>query len=143
MKKIFFLLIVLVSTETYANNPENGKILQFILNDSIINKYLSEYDLVDSGTFLLIGKTETYLYDNGNVNTVERTQELEQISAIQLKKIKVKGKKAKISLKDSGMKVKVILQRDSRSLPWLIKSRLFCKMFTKKENRFLYWTYET
>jgi hypothetical protein len=142
MRNIFILLIVLFSFKTFANNPENGKILQFILNDSIINECLYKYELVDSYTFLIIGKADTYLFNNGNVSIIEKTQEFEQTNAIQLKKIKIKGDKAKISFTKSDILVKVTLQRDSNSLPWLIKSRLFCRMFTKKKDRILYWTYE-
>jgi len=143
MRNIFILLIVLFSFKTFANNPEKDKILQFILKDSVINECLYKYELVDSNTFLLIGKTDTYLFDNGNLSTIENTQEFEQTNAIQLKKIKMKDGKAKISFTKSDILVKVTLQRDSYCLPWLIKSILFCRMFTKKKDRILYWTYET
>lgn len=137
MKHILLLMIILSSLKVTAQNSPVS-VLQVVLTDSDVAKYISEYGKIDTSSFVLSGDSGDFVLHHGTVDFQAPDQENPQQYAGIIKKIKVSHAKSVVKIyfnENNKFITKVKLERYSKCGSWHVKSRLIRRKFKDRKNQ--------
>ena len=143
MRQVFLVLLIVSSFNVRSNNTEKNNALAYLLNDSVINKYISPYGGIDSAVYVLQGKQETLLFHFGELKRLEKTESIDQYELAKIRKLQINQEIAiiKILFPQKNLKIKAKLERSSTGKYWRIKTRYIHQKIFKQKDHFIYWFY--
>lgn len=97
MKNIISL-ILLFYTMVASTQTSRSSILEVVLTDCDVTKYVSEYGGIDTSAFVLSGDAGDFVFHHGNVDFQVPAQEDSQQYAGIIKKIKVSHAKSVVKI---------------------------------------------
>ncbi len=97
MKHILFFLIILSSSKATAQNSPIP-ILEAVLTDCDVTKYISEYGEIDTSDFVLSGDEGDYVFHHGTVDFQVANQKNPKQYTGTIKKIKISHAKSVVKI---------------------------------------------
>lgn len=145
MKYLLFLISPLFFATSHAQNSQIP-ILETIITDSTIARYLSKYGDIPSSQYVLSGNKGKYLIHDGTVEFHPSNQDKSTGISGSIQKMKVGPANSVVKIYFKGARnflTKVKLERFHPHGEWRIKSRLIRVKLKdkKKQPRLFYFSY--
>lgn len=137
MKYVQLLIFLLFVTSTYTQNSRI-EVLNVILSDSTVTRYLSKYGDIPSSQYVLSGNKGKYLIHDGAVEFHPSNQGKSMGSSGTIQKIKVGPANSVVKIYFKGARnflTKVKLERFHPHGEWRIKSRLIRLKFKDRKKQ--------
>ncbi len=137
MKYILILLVASSVSKVSAQNP-TVSILETVLTDGEVMKYISDYGEIDTLDFVLSGKDVDYVFHHGKVHFSSPDSSTPQEYAGTIRKLKVHPSKAAVKIyfhQNNNFLVKIKLKHFSKKGPWHVTSRLIRRKFKNRKDQ--------
>ncbi len=146
MKYLISMSVFLLSLVTSAQESKT-KLLEVVLTDSVINKYMVNLGGVDIDMYKLFHESGYYLVNNGIVEFEEHNCNNNNSMYKQygiIKKIKIKNTKASVKIHFTpNNNTRVRLRKEAKK--WRVQSRLIYRnwRFPRNQQRLVYYSFDS